>query len=295
MVVDYVAAPVEKNYALRDIFPYELHAKPELMSLRLVSRDFCAAASRHLSEYATHVRYLKIGPDSFGLYDGPSLGQVEDLAGLLSPCLAHLSDLRILRFRASCSSLTRLQEETAIETITTALRYVVLPHLEGLELFFPLTHDFRHFFPSNPTPLHIPMEDILRRLRYLALHVAAFLKSSDSVLITFDHFRALVDQCKGHLEYIKLTLMQLHSGTWQSVLTQLCQLPHLIDFYIKSCGYPATGPNAHLCDMLPEPDNPVDLETKNSADDHALEELRKFINANRVAMGRDPLERLDYR
>ncbi|KAL3490620.1 hypothetical protein BJX62DRAFT_225751 [Aspergillus germanicus] len=373
MVVDHIAT-VEKDYSLRDIYPYALErdARPELMSLRLVSRNFCAAASRHLfkhieaptdsswvrgqkplqsfgklsrSKYAAHVRHLETGYDKWSSDRSGSLCQdIQDLAGLLSPCLAQLSDLRVLRFRASCESLTRDHEGTAIKAIVTVLRYVVLPRLEGLELFFPIAHDFGYFFPNNSTPLHIPMEDILRRLKYLALHVTAYTKEEGQrywripvrhahaalpndllaahlfrlvelapnlealricstdvipfhtihfsptlrlsslclsrVLITFDHFRALTNQCREHLKHIQFSL--------------LTQLPHLVDVSINSCGYPATGPNAGFAGILPEPDNPRALETINFADYDGLEALRQHVNANRVALGLVPFERLDY-
>ncbi|GLB01523.1 hypothetical protein AtubIFM61612_008466 [Aspergillus tubingensis] len=117
----------------------------------------------------------------------------------------------------------------------------------------------------------------------------------ERVLITFDHIRALTGQCKDHLKHIELSLVQLHSGTWHMILTQLRQLPHLIDFSIGSCGYPSTGPNAHLRAFLPEPDDPEPLETMNFEDDEGLSELRDFVNANRVALGLKPWERRDFR
>ncbi|KAL3429770.1 hypothetical protein BDV09DRAFT_189831 [Aspergillus tetrazonus] len=353
MVVDQVAT-VERDYSLCDIFPYALErsARSELMTLRLVSRNFCAAASRHLfkhivaptdssirgrnslqrlveisrSKYAAHVRHLETGYCRGASYRSPSLGQdIQDLAGLLSPCLAN----------SSSESLTREQEGTAIKAIVSALRYVTLPRLEGLELFFPVAHDFKCFFPSGSTSLHIPMENILRRLKYLRLRVTAYTQEREQrywktpvlpahaalpndlhaahllrlvelapnltalgigstdvlpfeiirfspalrltslclvrILITFDHFRALIDQCKDHLKHIEL---------------YVC---------INSCGYPATGPNAHLVGILPEPDNPEPLETMNCADYEGLYELKKFVNANRVTLGLDPFESTDSR
>ncbi|PWY67033.1 protease inhibitor [Aspergillus eucalypticola CBS 122712] len=392
MIVDHVVATVEKDYSLRDLFPYtlDLDARSQLMSLRLVSRNFCAAASLHLfkrviapinssvrgrsslqrfieisrSKYAAHVRNLETGYNSWFASLCPIIGQeIQDFAGLLSPCLAQLSDLRVLKFRASVESsirvMTRDQERTAIEAIVTALRFVILPHLEGLELFFPMAHDFRYFFPSPISPLYIPMEDLLHGLKYLALHVTAYTKelgqrywrtpvppayaafpnnlhaahlfrlvelapnlealrisSTDvipfhtihsspalrltslcleRVLITFDHIRALTGQCKDHLKHIEPSLVELHSGTWHMVLTQLRQLPHLIDISINSCGYPFTGPNAHLRGILPEPDDPEPLETMNTADYRGLDELKDFVNANRVALGLEPWERRDSR
>ncbi|OJJ00873.1 hypothetical protein ASPVEDRAFT_127134 [Aspergillus versicolor CBS 583.65] len=389
MVVDHVTA-AEKEYSLRDIFPHAVEriARAALMSLRLVSRNFCAAASRHLfqhivaptdtessvrgrnpllrlveisrSELAGHVRHLETGYGRWGHYQSPSRGQdIQDLAGLLLPCLTQLSDLRVLKFRASCKSLTRDQEGTAIKAIVTALRYVPLPRLEGLEIFFPVAYDFGFFFSNQSTPLHIPMENILRRLKYLALHVTAFTKQQgqrywrssvlpahaalpndlhavnllrlvelalrlevlritstdilpfytihfspavgltslclERVLITFDHFSALIDQCKDYLEHIELSLVQLYSGTWYTVLTYLRHLPHLIDVSIGSCGYPPTGPNADLVGILPEPDDPKPLETMDSEDYEGLYGLREFVNRNRVALGLEPFERTDSR
>jgi hypothetical protein len=53
------------------------------------------------------------------------------------------------------------------------------------------------------------------------------------IVITLEHFRGLTDQCRKHLKHIELSLVQLHSGgTWNAVLTQLTQLPHLIDVSI---------------------------------------------------------------
>jgi hypothetical protein len=194
-IVDHIAT-VEKDYLLRDIFPYalDLSARPELMSLRLVSRNLCAAASRHLfkhivartdcssvrgrnplqsiveisrSEYAAHVRHLETGYNQWSSHYGETLDQdIQDLAGLLSPCLTQLFDLRVPKVGVPSKSLKRDHEEIVIKAIVTALRYVDLPPLEGLELFFP----------NNSTPLHIRMEDILPRLKYLALHVTAYTK-----------------------------------------------------------------------------------------------------------------------
>jgi hypothetical protein len=381
-------ATVERDYSLCDIFPYALKqsARSELKTLRLVSRNFCAAASSHLfkhivapadssirgrnslqrlaeisrSKYSAHVRHLETGYCRWPSYHSTSFGQdIQDLAGLLSLCLAQLSNLRVLKFRASSESLTREQESTAIRAIVSTLRYVALPRLEGLELFFPVAHDFKCFFSSGSTSLHIPMENILRRLKYLGLHVTAYTQergqrywgtpvlpahaalpndlhaahllrlvelapnltalhigSTDvlpfgiirfspalrltslrlvRILIRFDHFRALIDQCKDHLKHIELCLVQLQSGTWHAVLTQLRQLPYLIDVCINSCGYPATGPNAHLAGILPEPDDPKPLETMNFADHEGLYELKEFVNANRVTLGLDPFESTDSR
>lgn len=272
---------------------------------------------------------------------------------------AQLSNLRVLKFRASSKSLTREQEGTAIKAIVSALRYVTLPRLEGLELFFPVAHDFKCFFLSGSTSLHIPMENILCRLKYLRLRVTAYTQEREQrywktpvlpahaalpndlhaahllrlvelapnltaldigstdilpfeiirfspalrltslclvrILITFDHFCALIDQCKDYLKHIELCLVQLHSGTWHAVLTPLRQLPYLIDVCINSCGYPATGPNAHLVGILPEPDDPEPLETMNFADYEGLFELKKFVNANRVNLGLDPFGSTDSR
>ncbi|RAK80008.1 protease inhibitor [Aspergillus fijiensis CBS 313.89] len=398
MIVDHVATLVdEQDYSFRDLFPHALERETRscLISLRLVSRNFCASASRHMfkhiiaslsssrgnrnllqrvaeiseSKYAADVHLLEVGRDRWGSNSCSSLGHdIQDLAGLLSPCLARLANLRVLKFRASCQlstrdheepAITRDHERTAIEAVVAALRYVNLPCLEGLELFFPLAHDFGDFFPIHSTPLHIPMKDLLHGLKFLALHLTAYTKelgqrywktdvlpthaalpndlhaahllrlvelapnlqalsisSTDilpfyaihfspalhltslclsRVLITFDHFRALIEQCKDNLKHIELSLVQLHSGTWHAVLTQFRQLPHLIDFSINSCGYPATGPNAHLADMPPEPDAPEPLETMNSADYDGLGELKEFVNTNRTALGLDPFDRTDLR
>jgi hypothetical protein len=230
--------------------------------------------------------------------------------------------------------------------------------LEGLELSFPIAYDFGSFFPDHYTALQIPMEDILRSLKRLSLHVTAFtgaqgqrwgtlvppahaplpydlhavnlfrlvelapglstlrLTSTDilpfytihfspalgltslcleRVLITFDHFSALIDQGKDYLEHIELSSVQLHSGSWGTVLAHLRQLPHLIDVSIGSCGYPATGPNAHLLGILAELDDPKPLETMDSEDYEGLYGLREFVNKNRVALGLHPFGRTDPR
>jgi hypothetical protein len=75
---------------------------------------------------------------------------------------------------------------------------------------------------------------------------------------------------------------------------QLTQLPHLVDVGIDLCGYSA-GPNAHLAGILLDPENPRALETINLADYDGLDALRKHVNANRVALGLDPFDRMDYR
>lgn len=152
------------------------------------------------------------------------------------------------------------------------LRLVELaPHLEALRIS---STDVLPFSPVQFSPA----------IRLTSLCLAR-------VLITFEHFSALIHQCKDHLKHIDLSLVELHSGTWRAVLTQLCQLPGLVDIFIRSCGYPTTGPNSHLVGILSAPDGPVPLETMNSPDYDGLDELMESVNANRVALGLGPLER----
>ncbi|KAF4212252.1 hypothetical protein CNMCM5878_001470 [Aspergillus fumigatiaffinis] len=202
LVISHILTPDDFYWAPNRILPYTLEpdVRACLISLRLVSRTFCASASpqlfRHIvalahsstaskeplgrlleisqSPYSAYVRYVEVGHDNWSRCHSESHGQdVQDLAGLLSPCLARLSNLQAILFAASSDTLSRDHATSIISAFITALHYVPIPHLEALDVSFPLAYDFEKIFPSGPIRLRVPIESILGRLKYLRLHVSA--------------------------------------------------------------------------------------------------------------------------
>ncbi|KAJ5660184.1 hypothetical protein N7507_006635 [Penicillium longicatenatum] len=106
-----------------------------------------------------------------------------------------------------------------------------------------------------------------------------------SLSISSDGLLALVFQSRETMRYISLFQVQLSSGTWQHVLSELYHLPHLLQFSIKSCGYSFTGTSSHLASEIPPIDFPEAIETHNSLDKSALKTLRYQVNLNKIAAG----------
>ena len=64
------------------------------------------------------------------------------------------------------------------------------------------------------------------------------------------------------LRAVQLWSIELTSRRWADVLFKFCELPELISFHIRSCGYSSTGAASHRRPgLLPEPDNPQAIET----------------------------------
>ena len=117
----------------------------------------------------------------------------------------------------------------------------------------------------------------------------------DGVSISSPKLISLVEQCKDTVKHIELYLVQLNSGTWQNVLMRISKLPRLQYFLIDSVGYSLTGSSSELAArLLPQPDNPADIETNNVFDLFALGNLQRQVNANRVATGLPPMSKSVY-
>lgn len=96
---------------------------------------------------------------------------------MLSPCLAQFKNLKDISFGEPRPAPDLSQEETRsyINTIVMALRYVPLPNLTGLDIQFPLCHDFGLLFPSKGSSVvQIPITNILRQLRRLKLKICIY-------------------------------------------------------------------------------------------------------------------------
>lgn len=285
---------------------------------------------------------------------------VEDLAGLLSSYLVRFANLNALEFHKPPPALPQEETRLYIHSIIAAFRYVPLPNLEELVIHFPITHNFRQFFPLKTSALQIPIINILQQLRHLELYVCAYtnrhhqrywatpilpenaalpnethasylfrmiepainvrslsIRSLDilnldpvkfspslrlwslslsSVSISAHKLLSLVDQSRESVRYIDLQLVKLNSGTWHHVLLEMSKLPRLIDFAIDSSGYSLTGLSSHLVPgLLPEPDDPSNIETYETLDIPALGNLQRAVNANRVTAGLQPFSEYEYK
>ncbi|RMJ23013.1 hypothetical protein PHISP_06127 [Aspergillus sp. HF37] len=365
------AKPWKHDYRHYTILDSE--AQQRLRDLRLVSKAFCRSASarlfrhiitnlfcdrntanllalREISESPCNIYVRQIGFefDGYSVHEHvPKTSNVEDVAGILSSCLARFPALKCLEF-LDAPNLQPELKSAYFDTVAAALRYVPLPSLTELEFTLPITHDFGRFFPSEKNSLRIPIEKVLRRLQHLGLYVSEFtnreeaqqllfmrvlpenatypnqahashlfrmvelaanlkslaIRSTDTldlddikfpfslclrsldlsrVSISAHTLLSLADQCSKTIRYIDLLMVQLNAGTWEHVLSQMCNLPHLVYFTIDCSGYSTTGSSAHL----KGPENATNIETS-MLDLVAMRDLLRKVNANRIVAGLEP-------
>ncbi|QKX58607.1 uncharacterized protein TRUGW13939_05732 [Talaromyces rugulosus] len=361
-------------------------SKQMLANLRLVSKAFCMSVSprlfRHVvaelysssrtghsplvrlieiskSRYAIYVRQIDFRFYSYssGSADRPD---VEDLAGILPPCLVRFTNLRALTFDKPPSDLSQEKTRVYIHSVIAAFRDVPLPNLEELEIHFPIAHNFGQFFPLKTSAVQIPITDVIQRLRRLELAVCAYtdhrhqrywrkpispeyaalpnedhasylfkmiepainltslsirgldiidldtVKFSPSLRLRFltlscvsisaQNLLSLMVQSRQSLRVIGLELVKLNTETWHHVLLEMSKFPQLVDFHIDSSGYSLTGSSSHFVPgLLPEPDDPSAIETRERHDIPALGNLVRAVNANRVKTGLQPLSDYEYK
>ncbi|MBE3045285.1 hypothetical protein IMZ48_22580 [Candidatus Bathyarchaeota archaeon] len=307
------------------------------------------------------MRQIDLGLDSDKYRDVHHPLYVQDLAGLLSPCLARFPRLSALEVHAFTSCLSQEGKRVFVDTIASALRYVPLPNLTELEIRFPLAHDFGKLFDDDEaSTARVPIEHVLKPLRHLTLSVtewtdyigqrhwptnvsaenaalpndryafhlsrlvqAAVNLESLAIFSTdnlkLDNFKfasplrlrtlcllsmsisspklvSLLQQCKDTIKHVDFTLVKLNSGKWQDLFVGFCKIPNLHFFAVHAVGYSETGSSSHLAEcLLPEPDDPRDIETRNSRDYHALGNLQRQVNANRAAVGLPPISEYEFR
>lgn len=140
-------------------------AFPPLIRLMEISR----------SPLAQHIRELefKFEGSPNRVDDRPDL---EDFVGMLSPCLAQLTNLKELSFQKPRTYFSQEETRSYVDSIVMAICNVPLPNLTALGLRFPICHDFEQFFPSNSSAEEqIPIIiNILRRLQSLELELSAY-------------------------------------------------------------------------------------------------------------------------
>ena len=110
------------------------------------------------------------------------------------------------------------------------------------------------------------------------------------------HLLDLVAWNSSTLRAIEFQHVQLDSGTWQSTLLHLCSLSRLDHFFVDSCGYTSTGASSmYENHVLPELDNPLEIESVHSGDFDALGRLQRHVNAVRTSAGLPLYTERDYR
>ena len=106
---------------------------------------------------------------------------------------------------------------------------------------------------------------------------------SPHVLVSF------VNQSVDMIQYIDIRLVKLESGTWQQVLLEFCELPHLFDIFVDECGYSLTGSSSHLAfPELPGLQHRQHIETMDRLDLRGLGKLQAKVVSNRFAGGLKP-------
>jgi hypothetical protein len=141
--------------------------RQDLANVRLVNKALCKSASPRLfqhivakyssnprssplqrlrrlsaSSYASYVLHIDLGVHSDDYYSKESDMSLfaEDMAGLLSPCLASFPNLRSLDFACSHRPEAPVPLEARkllINSLISALRYVNLPNLRNSTSSFP--------------------------------------------------------------------------------------------------------------------------------------------------------------
>ncbi|OQE31381.1 hypothetical protein PENSTE_c001G00640 [Penicillium steckii] len=175
-------------------------SKESLALLRLVNKAFCHSASARLfrnmvalvdqschttklpslsrlmslvaSPYAQYLQQLDIGYTEYSYSKADVEIYMEVLSNLLSSFLWRLPNLKTISF--NCPRTPNLFYESSragIDSILRSLRYVPLPNLSELELRLPMTSHFTSLFGPNISPMRIPIQHTLQRLRYLGLRV----------------------------------------------------------------------------------------------------------------------------
>ena len=133
----------------------------------------------------------------------------------------------------------------------------------------------------------LPIES-LNRLSALQLYRV---KLSEQSLVNF-----LMENVQS-LEATDFTEIQLKSGTWRSVLLQICQLPRLIRFFVDSSGYDRAGTSRHLAPRVSPPNDAAkDIESIDTPSDRtALGHLQSHVNDVRRRMDLPLYSDSDYR
>ncbi|RYP82948.1 hypothetical protein DL770_005461 [Monosporascus sp. CRB-9-2] len=170
-------------------------------------RELCTSPS-----CAPLVRRLEVGYHYFD-HPGPDEWKpgsryqlyAEDAARLLPVCLAALPNLEALDVRGPSfpslnlgpagsagstahpiSSLVEVPMRMFTDAVVSALRYIPLPRLVELNLRLAVTHEFGAFFPEHTTPCHIPVGDVMRRLRHLEISISDFTERDSRVTVRSD-------------------------------------------------------------------------------------------------------------
>ncbi|RAL14323.1 uncharacterized protein BO97DRAFT_412644 [Aspergillus homomorphus CBS 101889] len=202
-----------------------------------------------------------------------------------------------LRITASTSEHAQPQYEPPVPPpATAAAPHTALPNQTHAHWLFKM---IRH--ASNLKSLSISSADTLdldgasfsRSLRLQSIQLRGVSISSYKLL-------SLVEQCKDSIRHIELYQVQLNSGEWQHVLSRMTNLPGLVGFVIKSCGYSSRGAGAtyynhHGTQTAGHGSPGPVMKTTNSTEILALGALQRRVHANRTNCGLAPFRETEYR
>jgi hypothetical protein len=122
------------------------------------------------SRYASHVRQVDVKIQSCQFAEAQTY--LEDLAGLLPSLLCKLPKLYSLGFEYDGALKFPVEPRSLISSsMATILRYIELPELKELDIYFPTTFDFGQLLSRESSRSRIPVEVVCGRLRHLGLGV----------------------------------------------------------------------------------------------------------------------------
>ncbi|KAJ6779502.1 hypothetical protein PWT90_09149 [Aphanocladium album] len=152
-------------------------------------------------------------------------------------------------------------------------RYPNEQYVENLFRLVEAAEDAESLSICCTNPLDFTGVSFPQRLE--SLHLSGVVLSSDDLASIF--------QKPTSMRAVQLFVVCLRAGTWKELLQPLSQRcpTTLVEFIAESCGYSSTGPSAHLYDaLLPEPDNPSCIESRDYSDVLSLYLLQKKVIAN---------------
>ena len=136
---------------------------------------------------------------------------------------------------------------------------------------------------------HVLDMDMLSIVHFRQLHVLVL----NRIKVSIANLQGLILQNKSTIRALGFHLLELMTGTWQSLLLSSCSLPHLKYFNISSCGYILSSP--HACRLLPPMDDPQGLETRHFKDYDALGDLQRHVMRVRDAAGLAQMTKYDFK
>lgn len=118
---------------------------------------------------------------------------------------------------------------------------------------------------------HVLDMDVLSIVDLRQLHVLVLAR----ITVSMEKLRGLIIQNRSTIRTLNFCQLELKTGTWESLFSSSCSLPHLKHLYIISCCYIKSSP--HFAVYESSLDIPDDIETVHYEDYKALRDLERHV------------------